>query len=47
LDAKEEFGDVEEVLEGAHWQFIMSEALHYIMHDYVLNNVAFSELFVK
>jgi hypothetical protein len=39
-DADEEYGDVEEVLEGAGKPYIMNAALRDLAHQYVLTNVA-------
>jgi hypothetical protein len=37
---KEEYGDVEEVLEGAGRPYVLTAALRDIAHKYVLRNVA-------
>lgn len=39
-DAEEEYGDVEEVLEGAGKPFMMTPELRDAAHQYVLKNVA-------
>jgi hypothetical protein len=39
-DAEEEYGDVEEALEGASKPFFMTAALRDVVHKYVLWNVA-------
>jgi hypothetical protein len=39
-DAKEEYGDVEEVLEGGGKPYVMSTALRNVAHKYVLRNVS-------
>jgi len=39
-DAEEEYGDVEEVLEGAGRAYMMTAALRDISHQYMLNNAA-------
>jgi hypothetical protein len=39
-DAEEEYGDMEEVLEGARKPYMMSPELHDAAHQYVLKNVA-------
>jgi hypothetical protein len=39
-DADEEYGDVEEVLEGADKPFILSHELRDVAHKYVLKNIA-------
>jgi hypothetical protein len=39
-DAEEEYGDVEEVLEGAGKPYVMSAALQDAAHHYVLTNVS-------
>jgi hypothetical protein len=39
-DAEEEYGDVEEVLEGAGRPYVLTAALRDIAHKYVLRNVA-------
>jgi hypothetical protein len=42
-DADEEYGDAEEVLEGAGTSFIMSPPLREIAHQYVLTNISLLE----
>jgi hypothetical protein len=39
-NADEEYGDVEEALEGAGKPYVMTAALRDIAHEYVLQNVA-------
>jgi hypothetical protein len=42
-DADEEYGDAEEVLEGAGTSFIMSPPLRELAHQYVLTNISLLE----
>jgi hypothetical protein len=38
-DAEEEYGDAEEVLEGAGKPYLMTTELHNVAHQYVLRNI--------
>ena len=42
-DADEEYGDAEEVLEGAGTTFVMTQALRDVAHQYVLTNISLLE----
>jgi hypothetical protein len=46
-DAEEEYGDVEEALEGAGKPFLMTAALRDVAHKYVLQNVAVMEPWLR
>jgi hypothetical protein len=39
-DAEEEYGDVEEVLEGARKPYLMTTELRDVVHQYVLHNIS-------
>jgi hypothetical protein len=39
-DAEEEYGDAEEVLEGAEKPYLMTAELHNVAHQYVLHNIS-------
>ena len=42
-DADEEYGDAEEVLEGAGTTFVMTQALRDLAHQHVLTNISLLE----
>ena len=42
-DADEEYGDAEEVLEGAGSNYVMSPPLRELAHQYVLTNISLLE----